>query len=48
VSKEAETVFWIAVESELIPIRIVEPLMREYEELLRIFSALLATAKGNR
>src|ERR1700746_138173 len=51
VSDEAdETLFWIevVVESELIAIRIVEPLMRECEELLKIFSASLATAKRNR
>jgi four helix bundle protein len=51
VSEEAEeTLFWIEVlvESELIAIRIVEPLMRECDELLKIFSALLATAKRNR
>jgi four helix bundle protein len=51
VTEEAdETLFWfeVLIESELIKTRIVESLMSECEELLRIFSASLATAKLNR
>ena len=51
VTEEAdETLFWfeLLVESELIKPTILEPLMTECEELLKIFSASLATAKSNR
>jgi four helix bundle protein len=51
VSEEAdETLFWfeLLAESELIAIKIIEPLMKECEGLLKIFSASLATAKRNR
>ena len=51
VSEEAdETLFWLEllVESQLISIATVKPLMTECEELLKIFSASLATAKRNR
>ena len=51
VTEEAdETLFWfeILIESELVRARTVEPLMEECEELLKIFSASLATAKSNR
>ncbi len=51
VTEEAdETLFWfeVLIESELINAKTVEPLMRECEELLKIFSASLATAKSNR
>jgi four helix bundle protein len=51
VTEEAdETLFWfeILVESELIRVTTVEALMLECEELLKIFSASLATAKSNR
>lgn len=51
VAEEAdETLFWfeVLIESELVRAKIVEPLMRECEELLKIFSASLATAKSNR
>src|SRR5437764_8853004 len=51
VSEEAdETLFWLEllVESELIATKKVESLMAECEELLKIFSASLATAKQNR
>ncbi len=51
VSEEAdETLFWfeVLIESELIAMKVVEPLMKECEELLKIFSASLATAKRNR
>ena len=45
-----ETLFWfeLLIESELINSKIVRPLMSECEELLKIFSASLATAKSNR
>lgn len=45
-----ETLFWfeLLVESELIETVLVRPLMLECEELLKIFSASLATAKRNR
>jgi four helix bundle protein len=51
VSKEAdETLFWpeLLIDSELITTKKVESLMAECEELLKIFSASLATAKQNR
>jgi four helix bundle protein len=51
VTEEAdETLFWfeLLVESELIKIKLVQPLMSECIELLKIFSASLATAKTNR
>jgi four helix bundle protein len=51
VTEEAdETLFWfeLLVESELIQSTIVQPLMLECEELLKICSASLATAKRNR
>ena len=51
VTEEAdETLFWfeILVESELIRVKTVEALMLECEELLKIFSPSLATAKSNR
>ena len=51
VSEEAdETLFWfeVLIESELVTTKLVESLMKECEELLRIFSASLATAKRNR
>jgi four helix bundle protein len=45
-----ETLFWfeLLIESELITMKKVEPLMSECEELLKIFSASLRTAKRNR
>lgn len=45
-----ETFFWfeLLVEAELVDMKLIEPLMKECEELLRIFSASLATAKRNR
>jgi four helix bundle protein len=45
-----ETLFWfeLLAESELIAIRVIEPLIKECEELLKIFSASLTTAKPNR
>jgi len=45
-----ETLFWfeLLVEAELAKKSSVQPLMNECEELLRIFSASLATAKRNR
>ena len=51
VAEEAdETLFWfeLLVEAELVDMKLIEPLMKECEELLRIFSASLATAKRNR
>jgi four helix bundle protein len=51
VTEEAdETLFWfeLLVESKLIKLKMVEPLMAECGELLKIFSASLATAKANR
>jgi len=45
-----ETLFWfeVLVESDLIRRKIVESLMLECEELLKIFSSSLVTAKSNR
>jgi four helix bundle protein len=45
-----ETLFWLEllVESDLIESPVLQPLMSECEELLRICSASLATAKRNR
>src|SRR5438093_6785848 len=45
-----ETLFWfkLLVESNLINVKLVEPLMSECDELLKVFSASLATAKANR
>jgi four helix bundle protein len=51
VTEEAdETLFWFELlfEAELVKINLVEPLMEECEELLKIFSASLTTAKRNR
>jgi four helix bundle protein len=51
VAEEAdETLFWfeLLVESDLIKSHIIRPLMSECEELLKICSASLATAKLNR
>jgi four helix bundle protein len=51
VTEEAdETLFWfeLLVESELIKMKLVKLLMSECEELLKIFSTSLATAKSNR
>jgi four helix bundle protein len=48
VTEEAdETLFWfeLLVEAELVKMNLVESLMSESSELLRIFSASLATAK---
>src|SRR6266700_330296 len=48
VAEEAdETLFWfeLLVEAELINVNLVRSLMEECEELLKIFSASLATAK---
>jgi four helix bundle protein len=45
-----ETLFWfeLLVEAELAKKNLIEPLMKECQELLKIFSASLATAKRNR
>ena len=51
VTEEAdETLFWLElmVEAEVVSVRKLEALMKECDELLRIFSASLATAKKNR
>jgi four helix bundle protein len=51
VAEEAdETLFWfeLLVEAELLATKLVESLMKECEELLKIFSASLTTAKRNR
>jgi four helix bundle protein len=51
VAEEAdETLFWfeLLVEAEMVKRNLVEQLMNECKELLKIFSASLATAKRNR
>jgi len=51
VAEEAdETLFWfeLLVEAELLKMKLVESRMKECEELLKIFSASLTTAKRNR
>ena len=50
VEEADETLFWLEliVEAKLVPAKVVEPLILECEELLKIFSASLATAKANR
>ena len=50
VEETDETLFWLEllVEAELAKKSLVEPLMKECQELLKIFSASLATAKRNR
>jgi four helix bundle protein len=50
VEETDETLFWfeLLVEAELTEKNLVEPLMKECQELLKIFSASLATAKRNR
>jgi four helix bundle protein len=50
VEETDETLFWLelAVEANLVPAKAVESLLVGCEELLRIFSASLATAKANR
>ncbi len=50
VEETDETFFWfeLLVEAELAKKNLVEPLMKECQELLKIFSASLATARRNR
>ena len=50
VEEADETLFWLEliVEAKLVPGKLVESLIAECEELLKIFSASLATAKANR
>ncbi len=50
VEEADETLFWLEliVEAKLVPAKLVESLIAECEELLKIFSASLATAKANR
>lgn len=45
-----ETLFWfeLLVEAELAKKNLIEPLMKECQQLLKIFSASLATAKRSR
>jgi len=45
-----ETLFWfeLLVESDLVKAQLLRPLMAECEELLKILSKSLATAKSNR
>jgi four helix bundle protein len=45
-----ETLFWLEllIEAELVQKKLLESLLSECEELLKIFSASLATAKRNR
>jgi four helix bundle protein len=50
VEEADETLFWLelVVEAKLMPLNKLEHLIAECGELLRIFSASLATAKANR
>jgi four helix bundle protein len=50
VEEADETLFWLelVVEAKLVSATRLEPLIAECEELLKIFSASLATAKANR
>ena len=50
VEETDETLFWLEllIEAELAKKSLVEPLMKECHELLKIFSTSLATAKRNR
>ena len=51
VAEEAdETLFWLELllEAELVKMKLVDSLMKECQELLKIFSASLTTAKRNR
>jgi four helix bundle protein len=50
VEEADETLFWLELvtEAKLVQPKIVESLVTECEELLKIFSASLATAKANR
>jgi four helix bundle protein len=48
VEETDETLFWFELLAELAKKNLVEPLMKECQELLKIFSASLATAKRNR
>jgi len=50
VEETNETLFWfeLLVDAELAKTNLVEPLMKECQELLNIFSASLPTAKRNR
>jgi four helix bundle protein len=50
VEEADETPFWVEliVEANLVPAKVVEALVVECEELSKMFSALLATAKANR
>jgi four helix bundle protein len=50
VEEADETLFWLELvtEAKLVPAKVVKSLVTEREELLKIFSASLATAKANR
>lgn len=50
VEEADETLFWLdlLVDSDLVRLEVVESLRVECDELLRIFSSSLATAKSNR
>ena len=45
-----ETLFWfeLLIESGLVNAKVIQPLMSECDELLKIFSASLATSRANR
>lgn len=45
-----ETLFWfeLLIEAELVKLKVIGPPISECEELLKIFSASLTTAKSNR
>jgi four helix bundle protein len=51
VAEEAdETLFWFELlsEADLVKVNLIQPLIKECLELLKIFSSSLATAKRNR
>jgi four helix bundle protein len=50
VEEADESLFWLEllVEAQLVELKVVAPLLAECTELMKIFSASLATAKSNR
>lgn len=50
VEEADETLFWLELllEAQLMPKQVVQPLMNECEQLVKIFSASRRTAKANR
>jgi four helix bundle protein len=50
VEEADETLFWLEllIEANVVPAKVVGSLVMECEELLKIFSASLSTAKANR